>query len=224
MPLKRTFSVSESSASDAKRMKHEVKSKRKSSKLVRIAGKDNKRPELKWLQTTPNGAQTALGSCQLLNGCGVGTDNTQRIGRRTSLISCRVKGSLTTGGSNSTVTLALVYDRQPNGALAAYTDIYNVGFTNGNAALPYQDQSDRFVILKSEDFIVSSAGNGNEKVGATVLVDWFVDLKGVDCSFITTGTSIAAIDQGALLLVSLNQLGALMPTQNLITLVKFVDN
>lgn len=108
------------------------------------------RNELKVIDT--NTALTpfaATGALQLINGCAIGTDYTDRVGRKIFLKSLYMKifiyPTITTNSQNGTTSRCLVvYDTQTNGAAPAVTDILQ---TNTYDAPINLSNRDRFKVL-----------------------------------------------------------------------------
>ena len=89
-------------------------------------------------------ASTSAGwSINCLNDVAQGTTAITRIGRKILMKSVLVQGLLATNTGNSARVL-IVYDRQPNGALPAATDVLT---SNTIMAAQNLDNRDRFLIL-----------------------------------------------------------------------------
>ena len=78
----------------------------------------------------------------VLNDVAQGSSAITRIGRKILMKSILVQGSLT--NSNAFGRILIVYDRQPNGALPAATDVLT---SNTMMAVQNLDNRDRFIIL-----------------------------------------------------------------------------
>lgn len=128
------------------------------------------RGENKWFDTTLNGtAMAAAGTLTPTSGSlnlfTVGTGESQMIGRRCRITAINVRGAInmvdsSTGGGIITsqfFRLALVLDKQCNGAVAAVTDIYE---TANLRSFKNLNNSGRFLILKEwyDKIDVSAAG------------------------------------------------------------------
>lgn len=84
----------------------------------------------------------------LLNGISQGTGVQQRVGRKTTLKSLMMRWNCGDGASFQRIwRWALVYDREPQGALPVALDIFSLDSING---LNNLDNSDRFMILHDE--------------------------------------------------------------------------
>jgi len=129
--------------------------------------------ELKTLDfvQTASPTMTDSGTIILMNGCIQGTNSSQRIG--TKIIMKRFfanfavnvpNASLNTGtgyqGNSDVVRVAVVYDKQPNGAFPTYAQIWN---TSGNdcaaLALPSAGNSERFSILAQRNVLLVQDNN-----------------------------------------------------------------
>lgn len=159
--------------------------------------------ELKYVDlATATYALNTTGSVTLIPVIPEGTDQTERIGRRVHLKSVQFRGYAV---SNATTLVTygrmlVVWDRQPNKALAALTDIL---LSASSFAYSNLDNSDRFVTLVNKSIVL--AGNGTTAGQQT-------ERSMVDCSFYrrldhtmkfsgVDGT-IGDINSGALLLVT----------------------
>lgn len=116
----------------------------------RVAGK-----ELKYIDQMNLATKVfdTTGTITMINGCAAGTDNTNRIGRKITLKSYEVRGTITpvdtlVTGANCVQTshcrLMIVYDRQPTGSLPSISDILNSA--NSNDMVNMQN-GHRFLIL-----------------------------------------------------------------------------
>jgi len=155
-------------------------------------------------------AMDTTGTVTLLNGCATGTDFTNRIGRKINVKSILVRG-LAEPQDGTTVARflrwMLVLDTQPNGALATITDI----LTTSTSLSPLNlNNRDRFKVLVDKQML-----NGG---GDTTATQAFSDRnssithKYKKCNFDTiydgTGATIADIQSGALLLVTIGSAAA----------------
>lgn len=168
--------------------------------------------------TTFNAAQTAV---VLLNGVAEGTDYNQRIGRSMTHKYVEVSIGMHSIGATTNTAYpgdygfwAIVLDRQPNGALAVFGDIFDGA--NGLAHRVTSKNQDRFLIIAREEWAVG--GNFTPvaaTIGASGAVPYhmrrFVDLsklknKDRSTKFQNTSNGIADIDEGALLFVAASTL------------------
>lgn len=233
MALKRTFSVSESGGRASKKAKMYKKSySRRSKDFVSVR---TRRPELKY-NFYPIAAQqqNSLGGVILLNGITQGVDSSgNRIGRRIIMQNVRAHGYVLPGTGDSVCTMALVLDRQADQAAPAYTDIYDVVTAVGNGIIPNPDNTNRFKILRTEDFVTlgtavgTSSPGGDAQVGKYCLIDMFYKFQGgEEVEFTGTGGTVTSIGAGALYLVYTNSLaiGANCPYMNIAAITKYTDN
>ena len=143
----------------------------------------------------------------LINAIITGTDTNNRIGRKLTHRSCNMKVLISQSANctnGDTGFWAVVLDRQPNGALAAFSDIFDTtpGSTLGLAEKNVKLYQDRFKILAMETWIVGPVGQGDP-----YRKDRWIDLsklKGPDATanYNGTGGTIADLNNGALLFVS----------------------
>ena len=130
-----------------------------------------------------------------------GTGVSERVGRKVDCTSLSWKWSSsyapTTAGS-SPMRLVVVYDRQPNAALPATTDVFNQDYINAHMNLA---NSRRFLVIVNEEFEGMSIQGPNAffKVGYVnfkrrfkcTLPTEFNDTNGGTIADITTGSFIA---------------------------------
>jgi len=130
--------------------------------------------EIKHLQTTGNNAvsttmQVADLCYQITQGSGV----SNRIGNEILIKNVQVRGHVT--ASTTTVLqhcrLVLIYDKQPNGAYPAFTDIYLAASCD---SLPRLDIANRFIIFKEwyfpiEGYVTASITGGG--ISSSYLID-----------------------------------------------------
>lgn len=178
--------------------------------------------------SVPLVAAQATASIKLLNPCAQGTTSVTRAGRRITMSSLdyRFQASLaaTTAGS-SPVRILIVYDKQPNGALAAVTDIVAVNTIDSPMNL---NNARRFKVLV-DDCI--SDGLSDKGPGALYTKGWrdftakgtkrgleveFKDTSAGDITDITTGALISLVWQNGNLITA-------APTNDLYTRIRFID-
>lgn len=169
----------------------------------------------------------------LLNGCVEGVDAVNRVGRRINMKSISLRMGITiteapTTANPTYIRYALVYDRQPNGAAPAYSDIFQnitlAGATSSDAfSFPNPTNFDRFTILRDGFRVFRPFNDGlvnqpkqsldNEQDAAE---KWFVNLKGLEATYIAgagAGT-IADFRTGSLWFITTsNQTAANQPCQ-----------
>jgi len=158
--------------------------------------------ERKWLDTKLSGS-VAPGLVTPLNLVPQGDDSVSRDGRKISIRSllCMLFDPNQAHGT-SPWRYAIVWDKQPNGALAAATDIFDTTTYN---AVPNLNNRNRFMILYDSSLAKKT---GAMPVGNNAgLLQWsdqhYLAME-MDTIFNSTATAtIAAITTGALLMVYL---------------------
>lgn len=83
----------------------------------------------------------------LLNGAAQGVGTNERVGRKAIMKSIALRYIHTPNAPASQVRILVVYDKQPNGALPASTDVVGIGQFHGHISI---SNSDRFVVLMDE--------------------------------------------------------------------------
>lgn len=165
-------------------------------------------PELKEITAFPSaslyGGTTANGTTlSLINAISEGSDSTNRIGRKITHAYLDIKVQIKSTGVSSVADAgfwAVVLDRQVNGALPAFSDVYDttsvttVGLSPKNTLL-YQD---RFQILATDTWAVNTVSGA----GAPYMCHRYIDmskLSGRDktCQFNGSGATIGDINTGA---------------------------
>lgn len=166
---------------------------------------------LLWDATTANGTYV---ECVSLVGQGTGAS--QRIGLKSIHESLHIKLSIMPDSAATTEVYpdhgfwSIVLDRQPNQALATFSDMYNSsGMGVGYAMKRFQVNQQRFKVLCSEPW--SLAGQGTSGTNASGPQPYWIDkwinlrkiLGGPDmCQcFHGTGTTIVDVGSNALILV-----------------------
>lgn len=105
------------------------------------------------------------GNQQLLNGAIAGAQSYTRIGRRVCSKTLAIRGQILYGGNNNTfgndyLRLMLVYDRSPNGAAPATSDVLQ-STTNGGgtSTTPFSplniNNAKRFFVLRDESWSIN---------------------------------------------------------------------
>jgi len=173
------------------------------------------------------------GSVTLLAVPILGSDMTNRIGRKIRLKSVYLRGTLqresyAVGDHPATnCRLILVHDKQPNGAAPAITDILTASTSVAHLNL---NNRDRFAILKDKIwsldpfYLNQTANNQYSGMGRTVAP--IKIFKKLDLEVIfnaTNGGTIADINSGALLLVTIGST-ADGGSFTLSTRVRYVDS
>lgn len=127
-----------------------------------------------------------------------GAGESERIGRQVSLKSLQIHGRLYNGttATINNITMSIVYDRQPNKALAGWTDIYD---SNSANSFKKDENKDRFQIIKEWRLVVTGS-QVTTNVGFGRPLEKYIKLKGLPVSYSTAGTgAIGDINTGALL-------------------------
>lgn len=148
---------------------------------------------------------------------GTGTNN--RIGNKVQLKSVRVRG-LIQPNNNAFSTLVeilrhiIVFDRNPNGALASYADIIqaisSAGATSSTVfSSPNINNTNRFIILRDSQVVTPAAQvNITPTLTSSIAIDQttklsfdeFIPLKKLQSQFKATAGAIGDITSGALLM------------------------
>jgi len=158
--------------------------------------------ELKFQDIQGFGQMDTTAGIQLINGTQQGIGRSQRIGGRIQMRSIECKGVFYTG-VGTTIAFgrwAIVYDKQPNGALPAFTDIYEtVGDTT---TLREITNKPRFWVLHDSDSLCFAGSSATYQTDtACQAQNWYkrVNLP-VQYNISNSGT-ITDITSGALYLV-----------------------
>jgi len=189
-------------------------------------------PEKKEVQTSAAMDLFTAGptSINCLNAIAVGTDETNRLGRKIQLKSCQLNMTFATTSASNIVwyQIAVVYDRQTNAGSVAIGDIFDatVG-TPDNYFHATTKNQERFTILALEKGNVITgqvAANVNRYINLDKV------LRGKDKSTNYSGTTSAAteINSGAIFLCVLTRSLGIVTTGNGMignwqTKVRFVD-
>lgn len=153
-------------------------------------------------------AVDTTGTITLLNGVAEGSDNVNRLGRESSIHDVSVRGvvylPLATGTVPSQYArVALVWDNATNGVAPAMTDIFSVGTSFG---FPNPNNVSRFTILADRSFSLGvNTGGLADRVSFNVEMDVRVDSS---TRYSGTGATVASIQNGALWLVTIGDIGA----------------
>lgn len=183
-------------------------------------------PELKCVDISNGGAIIAnnLSSTAtyfLCNALVAGTNFYNRIGRQIAMKSLHVRGGVVCTNQAGNVNgehfrIAVVYDRQPNGANPTYSDIFtsydlNGTVSSGSATVfdgPNVNNCERFLILADEHVTLPSTAGATAAGVSTdqqqkITFDRFIDLKGLPVHYKGEAGTIADIATGALFVVTL---------------------
>lgn len=209
--IKRTFSMSEAYAPSSKRVKAANKIKKF---MKRTTGNKYRQatagvPELKYDDNTLNVSLTQTGSSQLVLTVAQGSDNTDRIGRKITIksiqydvvVSAATTELATYPNASNVAKMLVVYDKQPNGALGAWSDVIN---STNSIVTPFcfknYDNIDRFDILAIEEFEISEGGPNNCRRSR------FIPLS-LETRFDGTGATISDIQTGSIFVAYADQNG-----------------
>jgi len=201
----------------------------RSASLKAARGFSNKlasRGEKKTIDLAPASyACNTTGSVTALNLVATGTDYTDRIGRKIQMKSCNIIGHFLPEDSSVSPTLCrvmLIYDKEPNGAaLPAITDILKTADSRDQLNL---DNRDRFIVLR-DMFValgIQTANTVGSPTDKEIKIYYKLDHETI---FKSTAATIAAINSGSLLLVTIgdNAAGAGY-NASVSTRVRFLDN
>lgn len=149
-------------------------------------------------------AADTTGTITLVNPVPQGVTTTTRIGKRVLNKSLQVQG-IATPGTTAAIgqwAFVLVYDRRPQGALPAITDIFNSVSPN---SFLNDTNANRFKILKRIEYCYSGISGGTDS-SVVQSVDFYYRFpeKFASTSYKALGTgAIADIDEGAYYLVTM---------------------
>jgi len=195
---------------------------RSGSRIARsLASQDaNTGPDLKSVDLLGNpafdNAPAANLSVHLLNGIDCGTSAYNRIGNRVNAHSIRVRWSVVLTDAVTTATtirVALIWDRHPNGVLPAFNEIFadtsHLGaVSSGTSTFPNVANLDRFKILRDQfhRLRLRAAVQDVSMPSETIEGDWYVKLAPLVQTFVQDGedSTIASIKSGAVYLVAFN--------------------
>lgn len=108
-------------------------------------------PELKFIDTSySNTGVTGLGPVSTLNAITRGDNNDERDGDSVKCMSVRVNGFIdNSNAGRAIVRIMLVLDKQPNGSVAAVTDIFKAPVSTGPINM---DNKKRFSIIYDRNY------------------------------------------------------------------------
>jgi len=159
-----------------------------------------RQPELKNVDTSINGEINSSSTVVALNTLAQGTGGYERIGRSIALKSAEVKFYLANNGNLAVgdgIRAALVYDRQPDGVAAVWSDVFSDVNAAGTIAsqswaFPNPANKDRFKILS--DFHLAPSPIPTASVPSTLqdqtssyLTVRYVPLKGLETRYQLSG-------------------------------------
>jgi len=181
------------------------------------------KPEVKGMDTIV--AQSAISSTgtnaniEALNLIQQGSGSYNRVGRKVTLKSIRIKGiaacdaQLTSGGwQGNALRCILVWDAQPSGATPVFSDIFGITDQSGNESSswddpPKYDTMARYKVLKdwTYDFNVQSNALANTNAVRMIQhIDCFLPLLNLQTVFSQANTpmTIADLQSGALYFIT----------------------
>lgn len=185
------------------------------------------RPELKFRDATQAATLvTASGmvSTGPLNPLGQGTGQQNRIGTKVRSEYISLKGNLVVGPSGqANVHIMVVLDRQPNGALPTFNQVFN-SYATGQYMRNIGDNPSRFVTLAAKSYSLSLGGQDQANVNIYIPGN---KLKGKDryTYYNASNTnSIADISTNSIIVFALSDQGAgNAPTFEQFTRYRFKD-
>lgn len=221
-------------------------------KLIKsIVGAEKRGPELKCVDFYGAGVapqiqliSSSAPSITLVNGCAVGTNFNNRIGRSIHMKSLRIRGAIFPSGNAGTtageyLSIYCVYDRQTNGAAPIYPDIFQSvdsggGGNNAVFDFPNLNNSERFIVLWEEHLQVANtaaaAANNAQSDNIqdqTIMhqYDKYIKLNDLPINFSTTGDGVADVASGALFIVTCGSQTAASAgcTFNYVTRLRYTD-
>jgi len=131
------------------------------------------------LAETSGTDSTGAASLALLNGVALGTDATQRIGRKTTMKSIYLRCGITSRTTNSTPTngfvtvpgqirYLIVYDMQPNGTALTVADVFQQSGVADLMVSPLNlNNRDRFRVLTDKVTSISNSPTASIPAGAS---------------------------------------------------------
>lgn len=172
---------------------------------INVGGGRGMLPEMKYIDTgLVSHAITNTGAVVLVATIAQGTNVSQRVGREVVLRTIQMNMDILCPQDTNLTTfhLALVWDKQPNKALAAWTDIFETGLGNTAWAFKNMENRKRFTILKIwRRHTIGGRAEGTEVFTdkSQIKMDYFRKLNH-KMEFGTTGNGgIGDITTGALL-------------------------
>lgn len=167
------------------------------------------------------------GSVSQVDSIPTGTTVNSRDGRKFKLTSFQIRGLALadTTTTNTQGAMYLVWDRQPNKALAAITDILD---TNSSVSFQKRENIQRFKIIKKWRWVFSGNSTTPNGYGTIYDIDDYVKLPDECLAETTSADTTGAIGNrvtGALLLITTGSSGASTADGNVTvtTRVNFVD-
>jgi len=147
---------------------------------------------------------TTTGTVTPLNIIRLGSDDFNRVGRKLLVksIQVRTRMALENTANGSTIRMALVYDKQTNGALPAIADIWDTGTAaSPELAMNNLNNRDRFSILMDEVIQLDQAQ-------AISYSNKFYKKVNLECVYGIDAATIAEISTGGLYWVTIGSVAA----------------
>lgn len=180
------------------------------------------KPEVKFIDFSS--VSTSVDSAGLvfqipLNDIPQGIDGSDRIGQSVSIKNCGYRVNIDqaiTGALPSTVRIMLIWDKQPNGAVPAVTDVLQTANFNSFLNTSYRE---RFTVLRNDYISLSPEGS------QTVFIERFVKINML--AQYTDGAlptpPAVANTTGALWLLFISDQPTILPLVTFTSRVRFVD-
>lgn len=154
-----------------------------------------------------------------------GPDEINRLGRNILLKSYQMRGELqaNSAGVQAMARVLLVYDRQPNRALAGVADVLT---SNTIYAMKNLDNQDRFVILMDKLWSVIGTTTSTSVESSQRAINKYMKLGNLVANYqVGTTGAIGEINTGALLLITMGDVvaGTTAPNFAVATRTRFVD-
>lgn len=165
--------------------------------------------EIDFVDTAINQAMDTTGVVTLINGIVQGTSVNQRIGKKVLMksVQARVYFAANSAATSNVVTMLLVYDRLPRGALPAVTDILVAATPTANNN---DSNSSRFKILARVTMSLHGTTAAPLCNGAQFLIEKYVKMTSTrELTFTTAATGgIGDISVGAVYCVTVGSTAA----------------
>jgi len=161
-----------------------------------------------------------------VNVLAIGAGTFQRIGRGVHMKSLYLRGAMFPSGNPGTnsgeyIRVAVVYDRQPNGAVPNYSDIFLTVDASGNGSngpfdMPNLNNSERFVILADEHMAFTNTSGSASVPSDDILldqtqrtkIDRYIPIRDFPINFKGDTANITSITSGALYVITCGSLAA----------------
>lgn len=165
------------------------------------------KPEHKLIDTAAAGyVCDTTGTVTLMNGVAQGTDYTNRVGRKFVNLTVQLEGSIqpldtTTGPTKCRVMI--IYDKQPNGALPAITDVLSASSSNSFMNL---NNRDRFIVIRDINVTIGGISNvATQAYAQSPTVENVSVYKAIKMETINdgTGATVGDIQSGSIFLLTI---------------------